>query len=390
MLDKGVPSTFANLKHLYSNTFKRETITNIVQVYIEEKEKSKPAVNDDLTNGDAKAGDVSGDVSKGVSAALYFMAQHYNYHLTRDLAKATEYVDNAIEMDPESVECHMTKARIWKYYGNSQKASEFMEKARTLDTRDRHINTKAAKYQLRNNESDAALKTMGMFTRAEAIGGPLQDLHDMQCVWFLTEDGESYTRRGNTGLALKRFQSVYNIFDTWQEDQFDFHNFVLRKGQIRAYIDMMRWEDHLRQDPIYTRAAVGAIKLFLKMTDKPATNGTNGNVNGNSEDANERKKAAKKARKAAEKAEKEATAKKEQPNKVVKDSDGEIKKVDDDPQGLKLAATTEPLTDAMKYLSPLLEFSPKNIDAQLIGFEVFMRRRKFCFPWKSPSHMTEN
>lgn len=339
----------------------------MVQSYIKEKEKS-----DALTNGEA----TSKDASKGVSAALYFMAQHYNYHLTRDLAKAMEYVDQAIAQDPDSVESHMTKARIWKHYGNSQKASEFMEKARTLDTRDRHINTKAAKYQLRNNESEAAIKTMGMFTRADVVGGPLQDLHDMQCVWFLTEDGESYVRQGNTGLALKRFQSVYNIMDTWQEDQFDFHNFVLRKGQIRAYIDMVRWEDHLRQDPIYTRAAIGAIKLYLKMADKPVSNGTNGNANGDAGDVAERKKAAKKARKAAEKAEKEAAAKKE-PNKAVKDSEGEVKKIDDDPQGLKLAATTEPLTDAMKFLAPLLEFSPESIDSQLIGFEVFMRRRMF-------------
>lgn len=369
MLDKGVPSTFANLKHLYSDTFKRETIPSIVETYIQEKEKP-----DGETNGEA----ASRDASKGVSAALYFMAQHYNYHLTRDLTKATEYVDKAIALDAESVECHMTKARIWKYYGNSQKASELMEKARTLDTRDRHINTKAAKYKLRNNESEAAIKTMGMFTRAEAPGGPLQDLHDMQCVWYLTEDGESYARQGNLGLALKRFHSVYTVFDTWQEDQFDFHNFVLRKGQIRAYIDMMRWEDHLRQDPIYTRAALGAIKLYLKMADKPVSNGTNGTTNSDADDVTEKKKAAKKARKAAEKAEKEAASKKE-PNKPVKDSEGEVKKADEDPQGLKLAATTEPLTDAIKFLTPLLEFSPKNIEAQLIGFEVYSRRRKVHF-----------
>lgn len=361
MLDKGVPSTFANLKHLYSNPFKKETLLSVVEGYIESKKG--------VTNGEPK---VQGDTSKGDSSAFYFLAQHYNYYLSRDLTKAMEYIEKAIDLEPKSVDFHMTQARIWKHYGNTKKASETMELARTLDTRDRYINTKAAKYQLRNDESDAAIKTMGMFTRAETVGGPLADLHDMQCMWFLTEDGQSYARQGKFGLALKRFTSVYNVFDVWQEDQFDFHSFSLRKGQIRAYVEMMKWEDHLREHPFYSRAALSAVKVYLKIHDKPLSNGANGVTNGD-DDAAEKKKAAKKARKEAQKAERDAAAKKAEPNKA-KEPEGTVKKVDEDPEGVKLAATTEPLVDALKFLNPLLEFSPKNIDAQLAGFEVFIRK----------------
>lgn len=369
MLDKGVPSTFANLKHLYSNTSKKEALPAIVQRYIE---SGKDAVNDEPKR--------QGDTSKGASAAFYFLAQHYNYHLSRDLEKAQEYIEKAIELEPKSVDFHLTKARIWKYYGNSQKASETMEQARALDTRDRHINTKAAKYQLRNNENEAAIKTVGLFTRAETVGGPLADLHDMQCMWFLTEDGKSYSRQKNYGLALKRFTSIYNIFDVWQEDQFDFHAFSLRKGQIRAYIDMVRWEDKLREHPFYTQAALGAIDIYLKIADAPPTNGANGT---DADDVSERKKAAKKARKAAQKAEQEAAQKKqEHPNKPVKEGD-ENKKVDDDPNGHKLAATSEPLSDAMKFLTPVLQFSPELIEGQIAGFEIYIRRSKLM---PSPSH----
>lgn len=360
MLDKGVPSTFANLKHLYSDEFKRDTIPDVVQVYIDSKKGQ--------TNGEAK---VNGDTSKGDSAAFYFLAQHYNYYLSRDLSKSLDYIEKAIELEPKSVDFHMTKARIFKHQGNACKASEMMERARQLDTRDRYINTKCAKYQLRNNENEAALKTMGLFTRAETVGGPLADLHDMQCLWFLTEDGEAYARKGNVGLALKRFHSVFKVFEVWQEDQFDFHNFSLRKGQIRAYVDMMRWEDRLRDHPAYTRAALAAVKVYLKLADKPKTNGTNG-VNGG-DDAAEAKKAAKKAKKEAQKAAEAAALKKNEPNKV-KEADGTIKKVDQDPNGLALAATTEPLDDAMSFLAPLLEFSPRYLEAQLAGFEVLSRR----------------
>jgi peptide alpha-N-acetyltransferase len=178
-------------------------------------------------------------------------------------------------------------------------------------------------------------------------------------MWFLTEDGQSYARQGKLGLALKRFTSVYNVFDVWQEDQFDFHSFSLRKGQIRAYVDMMKWEDHLREHPFYSRAALSAVDIYLKIHDKPLTNGANGTEDANGDDAAERKKAAKKARKEAQKAEREALAKKNEPNKPTKEGDGEAKKKDDDPDGVKLAATSEPMVDAMKFLTPLLQFSSR-------------------------------
>lgn len=271
----------------------------------------------------------------------------------------------------------MTKARILKHTGNLEKAAEMMDFARTLDLKDRYINSKATKYHLRNNQSERALKTIGLFTRADTVGGPLADLLDMQCIWYLTEDGESYSRQGNVGLALKRLHAVANIFDVWQEDQFDFHNFSLRKGQIRAYIDMVRWEDHAYDHPFYTRAALDAIAIYLNMADKTAASKANGETEADEEEALALKKAAKKAKKEQQRLEREAAEKqaKQDPNKIT--ADGEPAKKDEDPLGLTLAATTEPLTMAMKLLTPMLQASPKCIEAQLAGFEVFMRRRKY-------------
>lgn len=370
MFDKGVPSTFANLKHLYSDPFKKDTLPALAEEYLGEHSSSPDA-----------EGGANGDGSKGKGAALYFLAQHYDYHMSRDLARATEFVEKAIELDSKNVDFHMTKARILKHRGETGKAAAAMDHARSLDTKDRYINSKAAKYQLRNNENEKALATMGFFTRAETVGGPLADLTDMQCIWFLTEDGEAWQRRGNVGLALKRYHTVFNIFDIWQEDQFDFHSFSLRKGQIRAYVDMVRWEDRLREHPFYFRAALDAVNLYLSMHDKPrGANGANGveGMSANGEDAAERKKAAKKAKKEAQKAEREAAEKaaKQDPNKAgsQKGRDGEDAKKDDDPTGAKLAATTDPLGDAMKFLGPLLQFSPKNIEGQIAGFEVYIRR----------------
>src|SRR5262245_33023841 len=108
MLDKGVPSTFANVKHLYADSFKKETLGALALEYLESK-KSEGATKE-ATNSEAP---------KGEGAALYYLAQHYNYHLSRDLVKALEYVDKGLKLVPGNLEFHMTKARIFKHSGNT-------------------------------------------------------------------------------------------------------------------------------------------------------------------------------------------------------------------------------------------------------------------------------
>jgi peptide alpha-N-acetyltransferase len=225
---------------------------------------------------------------------------------------------------------------------------------------------------------------MSKFTRNETVGGALGDLHEMQCVWYLTEDGEAYLRQRKLGLALKRFHTVYNIFDVWQEDQFDFHSFSLRKGMIRAYIDMVRWEDHLRDHPFYTRMALSAIKAYTLLHDQPdlAHGPLFGGLNcADGADSAERRKALKKAKREQQKLEKAEAEKREakKASSTGKSADGETKKEDPDPLGNKLVQTQDPLKESLKFLSPLLEYTPQNIRAQTAGFEVYLRRSKFLF-----------
>jgi tetratricopeptide (TPR) repeat protein len=364
-LNKGVPSTFPNIKSLYSDPEKMAIIEELVLGYASEKD----------INGSAE-GEVNGEHSNRFDeAVIYFLAQHYNYRKSRNLEKASNYVDKLIEKNPKSVDYIQARARIYKHHGNTTKAAETMVLARETDGKDRYINTKTALYQLRDNQNEAALETMSKFTRNETVGGPLGDLHDMQCMWYITEDGEAYLRQRNLGLALKRFNSIADIFEIWHDDQFDFHSFSLRKGQIRAYVDMVRWEDHLRDHPFFTRAAINAVKIYLELADDPEL-GNPHPAGTENMDAAERKKARQKAKKEQEKqdkieAEKKlATAKKSN----ATGADGEAKKEDPDPKGLTLLQTKEPLEASLKFLTPLLEFTPKNIEAQNLGFEVHFRR----------------
>lgn len=371
MLQKGVPSTFNNVKALYIDPAKRQTIQDLVEGYSKEEQR---------VNGNAET---NGDhLDRFQESTLFFLAQHYNYKLTRDLKKALVLTERLIDMFPKTYDYTMTKARILKHQGNTLEASKLMNDAREIDLRDRFINTKCAKYQLRNNENDNALKTMSKFTKNDVVGGTLGDLHEMQSLWFLTEDGESYLRQGKLGRALKRFHAVFDIFIIWEEDQFDFHSFSLRKGQTRAYLDMVRWENRLRDHPFFARIAIDAIKVYLLLHDSPELADAEGLPFdfARLDDVN-RKKALKAAKKEHDKVDRDAAERRDADKKVVGKKgnvglDGEVKKSDDDPRGTKLAGTKEPLEVAMKFLNPLMEFGEDNLQAQHVGFEVYLRRRK--------------
>ena len=207
----------------------------------------------------------------------------------------------------------------------------------------------------------------------------------MQCVWFLTEDAESYVRQNQLSLALKRYQSLWDIFEVWTEDQFDFHSFSLRKGQIRAYIDMLEWENTLRAHPMFVRAALGAIKAYIKLATTPVlAHGSMGNADAaryESMTEAERKRVIKRAKKEAQRAQERAAAhavlKKEEKNKNAQVADGEVKKEDPDPHGIQLARTETPLEEAARWLKPLLDLASERLETQLAGFEVQLRRRKW-------------
>ena len=380
MLQKGVPSTFANIKQLYTDESKKQIVQELVEGYAVGKEQNH-------ANGTAEEGKKN-DFEWSV---LYFLAQHYNYKLSRDLNKAMDYSEKCIALDSNSVDFHAVKARTLKHRGDFAKAADVLDHARTLEKGDRAINTKCAKYQLRNEQNEKALETASKFTQNKTAGGPLGDLIDMQCIWYLTEDGQSYLRQRKLGLALKRFHQILNIFDIWQDDQFDFHNFSLRKGMIRAYIDMLRWEDHLREHPFYSRMAISACQAYVLLFDNPdlvhgpILDGVNGAGKDGQPSAADRKKAVKKAKREQEKmekaeADKKAAMKASKP--TPKSDDTDAKKEDSDPFGKQLVETKEPLRDAMKFLGPLIEFCPELVGTQIVGFEVYLRRKKYLLAAK--------
>ena len=66
-----------------------------------------------------------------------------------DTPRALELVDKAIDHTPTLIELYVVKARILKHAGDIFEAVKCLDEAQSLDTADRYINSKCAKYMLR-------------------------------------------------------------------------------------------------------------------------------------------------------------------------------------------------------------------------------------------------
>jgi tetratricopeptide (TPR) repeat protein len=74
---------------------------------------------------------------------------HYDY--IRDLEKAHDFINKAIDSTPTVVEFYMLKSKILKHAGMFSESITCYDKARKLDLGDRSLNAKYAKTQVRNS-----------------------------------------------------------------------------------------------------------------------------------------------------------------------------------------------------------------------------------------------
>ncbi|KAF9195710.1 N-alpha-acetyltransferase 16, NatA auxiliary subunit, partial [Haplosporangium sp. Z 27] len=369
MLRKGVPSLFVNIKTLYADKEKEQAVEKLVLGYLTALDKSKGF-------------DHSGSNYEPPTAllwTLYFLAQHFDFKRSTD--QAIGYIDRAIEHTPTLVELYMTKGRILKHAGDHIGAMKALDEARELDLQDRFINTKCTKYMLRADKMAEAEKTVVLFTRADIVN-PLNDLVEMQAIWFSLAAGESHLRQKQIGRALKRFHQINKHFLDYIEDQFDFHTYCLRKMTLRAYVSLIRLEDQLRSHPFYVKAAHNAIECYINIFDNPEGADTE-EMEGMTEA--EKKKYRNKQRKAELKAQQEAEDLKK---KAISNGDATKKanttgNVDDDPEGTKYTKVADPLAEALKFLKPLQELASERIETHLHGFNIYIRQNKLLLALRS-------
>ncbi|CAG0918861.1 unnamed protein product, partial [Notodromas monacha] len=254
-LTKGVPPLFLDLRPLYKDAEKVKIIENLVLRYCVS-----------LKTHDSYDGEGSArEPATTILWAYFYLSQHYD-HLG-DIEKAMQYINWALEHTPTLIELHVLKGKIYKHAGDMVEAYRCLEEAQSLDMADRYLNSKCAKYMLRAGLVKEAEEMCSKFTR-EGVSA-MENLNEMQCMWFQTECAMAFKRLGKFGEALRKCHEVDRHFSEILEDQFDFHTYCLRKMTLRSYVELLKVEDALRAHPFYYRAARCAIQVYLRLHDKP-------------------------------------------------------------------------------------------------------------------------
>ncbi|KAJ6571727.1 N-terminal acetyltransferase A, auxiliary subunit [Mycena capillaripes] len=360
-LKKGVPSLFSDIKGLYQDQPKQQIIEEVAVAARDKFSATSPE----------PSSSTSTDVEPtSYLWTLYFLAQHHSY-LGRH-AQALEILDVALAHTPTLPELHMFKARVLKRAGDLFGGARCLEDARFLDGQDRFLNTKSAKYRLRAGMVEEASALLGLFTKKDAAS-PGADLEDMQSLLYLVEEADAHNRNGNFGPALKKYMAVNKVFDDFEDDQYDFHGYSLRKFTVNIYLNLLTWEDRLRSHPAYIKSALSATRIFVAVHDDPSI-GTAATATSQLTDA--QKKAKKKAKKAAQKIQDDAKKAATQANN--NDDKGlEPAPKDDDPDGSKLLQCADPLERAANLLKPLAALVDTNVEVWIAVFDVAVRRKKY-------------
>ncbi|XP_034696191.1 N-terminal acetyltransferase A complex auxiliary subunit NAA15 isoform X1 [Vitis riparia] len=369
LLTKGVPSLFSDLSPLYDHPNKADILEQLIL---------------ELEHSVRTTGGYPGREEKEPPSTLmwtlFLLAQHYDRRGRYDIALTK--IDEAIEHTPTVIDLYSVKARILKHAGDLEAAAALADEARCMDLADRYINSECVKRMLQADQVALAEKTAVLFTKD---GDQHNNLHDMQCMWYELASGESYFRQGDLGRALKKFLAVEKHYADITEDQFDFHSYCLRKMTLRAYVEMLKFQDRLHSHAYFRKAASGAIRCYIKLYDSPSKSAAEEEDEMSRLLPSQKKKMRQKQRKAEARAKKEAEGKNEETSAsgVSKSGKRHVKPVDPDPHGEKLLQVEDPLSEATKYLKLLQKNSPDSLETHLLSFEVNMRKQKILLAFQA-------
>ena len=181
--------------------------------------------------------------------------------------RALEYVEKAADHTPTCYDLYVLKAKILRHAGELKAAADAMGFGSNLDLGDRHMNTKHVKYLLRDNQIAEADRVVSYWTRKDVPNRI--ELHSLQANWFEIACADSYFRLGDIPHANKMYHGILEHFDTYVDDQFDFHGYVMRKAVVSAYIDFLHDVDEIYKNKYFRRAAIGAIRCAISLFTNP-------------------------------------------------------------------------------------------------------------------------
>jgi peptide alpha-N-acetyltransferase len=367
---KGIPSLFKMIRPLYFQDGKAAIVEKLLHQYVkclqEEIAWFGPVLGEDAKTP-------TYDEEEAPSCYLFslmVLGEHYDFMGFTE--KAIEYTDQAITHTPTFVEIYSSKARIYKHAGDFESSARCFDEVRQMDLADRFLNTQCVRALLRVDDVQQGMEKALLFSK-EPDSPEAANLHDMQCMWYESAVGRSYTRQKNYGKALKKFSETFKHFNDIAEDQFDFHNYCLRKTTLKTYVAMLRMQERLYSHKFYRRAAKDAIRIYLELFDM-AKRGE-GPLK-KSTDAPEEELSAEEKKKLKHKKKREEKAKQEEAAKKAAIAPGaKPKKIDEDPEGEKLLEK-DPMEEACKLCKALVQSCRNDTATHILTYDIMSRQGK--------------
>jgi len=376
-LRKGIPSLFRMIRPLYFSPGKAEQIGALLTSYSKHLQEEISWFGPEPGQDAAACKKPTFEIEEAPPSLLFTFlvtAEHFDY--MGEPEKGLEIADKAIQHTPTFVEIYSSKARIYKHAGDLTASAKCFDEVRSMDLADRFLNTQCVRGLLREDSVKQGMETALLFSK-EPDSPEAANLHDMQCMWYECAVGRSYVRQKNYGKALKKFGETFKHFNDIAEDQFDFHNYCLRKTTLKTYVAMLRMQERLFSHKFYRRAAKDAIKIYVELFDMHAR-GEGPKKKADEEDPeaglSAEQKRALKHKKKRETAKVEAEAAKKA-KEAGKDPTKAPKKVDEDPEGEKLLEK-DPMEEACKLVQVLTKYCWQDPATHILVYECMSRQGK--------------
>jgi len=371
-LRKGVPSLFRMIRPLYFQPGKADLIGGLLTNYLSHLQEDVSWFGP--TPGQSqpiKCAVADEEPPSTLLFTLMVMAEHFDF--VGETMQALEHADKAIDHTPTFVEIYSSKARIYKHAGDFEQSAKWFDEVRQMDLADRYLNTQCVRALLRVDDVQAGMEKALLFSFKEPDSPEAASLHDMQCMWYECAVGRSYFRQKKYGRALKQFSETFKHFNDIAEDQFDFHNYCLRKTTLKTYVSMLRMQERLFSHKFYRRAAKDAIRIWLELYDQKMR-GDAPTAEAEDEDSKEAEMSQSEKRKMKHKKKRETKkVEEEQALKAATSSGGKPKKVDDDPDGNKLLQK-DYMEEASKLVKQLVLYCKGDAATHLLMFDCCIRQ----------------
>lgn len=137
--------------------------------------------------------------------------------------------------------------------------------------KDRSYVCSAVKNLLRLSSFKEAEELMLTFVRMPKLKHPslirlfkLADMQELQCIWYFKELSSSLLRDGDVQEALMYCNIMWQMYDDFSEDQYDFHNYIFRRSTISSYVEMVSFEPFNKD---FVEIASIAIRCILAIKD---------------------------------------------------------------------------------------------------------------------------